>query len=147
MSILGEGIQSVFDGEVAAEVQDRFPYGNMVIVETPGARLPQGLAERLGMAAGESLYVLYAHMLAAPEVNLGESVTACQGLGQVGKTGNAAVAHLHLETRIGPSGRQFPGMAYYFTHATTEERENYVLWRTSGTFRMIDPMSLLRPGK
>jgi murein DD-endopeptidase MepM/ murein hydrolase activator NlpD len=146
-SILGEGVQSVFNGRVAAAIQDRFPYGNMVIIETPDEAMPEELVKRLGMASGESLYTLYAHMLAAPQVTLGESITACQGLGQVGKSGNAAVAHLHLEMRIGPAARQFPGMAYYFTHATAEERENYVLWRTSGTFRMIDPMSVLLQGE
>lgn len=146
-SILGEGVQSVFSGRVAAAVQDRFPYGNMVIVETAREELPEGLAEWLEVRAGKSLYVLFAHLEDAPRVALGDAVDACQRLGEVGKSGNAAVAHLHLEMRIGPAGQQFTGMAYYFTHATNDERASYVRWRTSGEFSLIDPMDVLAPGR
>jgi murein DD-endopeptidase MepM/ murein hydrolase activator NlpD len=146
-SILGEGVQSVFDGRVAAAIQDRFPYGNMVIVETKATELPDDLVENLGIDVGESLYVLYAHLYTTPEVSLGDSVRACQRLGEVGKSGNAGVAHLHLEMRIGPRDRRFPSMAYYSAHATEDERANYLLWRTSDNFRMIDPMVVLSIGK
>jgi hypothetical protein len=144
-SILGMGVQSVFAGQVAASISDSFPYGNVVIVETPATDLPPGLAEKLGVKDGESLYTLYAHMGAAPLVALGEAVTACQSLGEVGKSGNAGVPHLHLEMRLGPHNRQFASMAFYSTQTTKEERDNYVLWRMSGEFQHFDPMTVLAP--
>jgi murein DD-endopeptidase MepM/ murein hydrolase activator NlpD len=144
-SILGVGVQSVFAGRVAASISDSFPYGNVVIVETPASGLPSDLAEQLGMQADQSLYTLYAHMGAAPLVALDDAVTPCQPLGEVGKSGNAGVPHLHLEMRIGPAGRQFAAMAFYSTKTTQEQRDNYVLWRMSGEFQHFDPMSLLAP--
>ncbi|OGO40682.1 MAG: hypothetical protein A2W36_03550 [Chloroflexi bacterium RBG_16_58_14] len=145
-SIEGVGVQSVFAGVVAASIADRFPYGNMVIIETPLADLSPEVVALLGLAEGESVYTLYAHMGSAPHVRLGERVEACHALGQVGKSGNAGIAHLHLEMRRGPAGRQFAGMAFYSTQTSQEERENYVLWRTSGTFQHFDPMVVLAPG-
>jgi murein DD-endopeptidase MepM/ murein hydrolase activator NlpD len=144
-SILGVGVQSVFAGQVAASISDSFPYGNVVIIETPVSDLPSALAEQFGMQADQSLYTLYAHMGAAPLVNSGDAVKTCQLLGEVGKSGNAGVPHLHLEMRIGPAGRQFASMAFYSTQTTQEERDNYVLWRMSGEFQHFDPMSLLAP--
>lgn len=141
-SILGVGVIAVFPGQVAAAVEESFPYGNMVIVETPLDALPEKLITSLGMAEGESLYLLYAHLDGAPEVELGELVEACQPLGLVGKSGNAGVPHLHLEARIGEAGVKFEGMAYYSTQTTAQERENYELWRTSGAFRHLDPMEV-----
>jgi hypothetical protein len=62
-------------------------------------------------------------------------------VGTVGKTGYDIVnPHLHLETRIGPSGTSFTGMAFYDTSALIEEMENYKRWRTSGDFKNIDPI-------
>jgi murein DD-endopeptidase MepM/ murein hydrolase activator NlpD len=144
-SILGVGVQSVLSGRVVAAISDSFPYGNMVIVETPASDLPRNLAVQLGIEEGESLYTLYAHLGAAPLVALGEAVTACQPLGEVGKSGNAGVPHLHLEMRIGSENRQLASMAFYSTQTTQEERDNYVLWRMSGAFRHFDPISVLAP--
>ena len=143
LSILGEGVQSVFPGWVAAAIQNEYPYGNMVIVETPGGDLPVWLAEQLQVEAGESLYLLYAHFGEAPLVELGEVVEACQPLGEVGKSGDFNVEHLHLETRIGPAGGEFASMAYYHSRTTAEQRGNYELWRTSGVYRHFDPMVLI----
>jgi murein DD-endopeptidase MepM/ murein hydrolase activator NlpD len=143
MSIEGVKIQSVLAGEIAAAVQDSFPFGNMVIVETHYADLPLPLAEKLSMAPGESLYTLYAHMSEPPPVKIGDGVVSCQVLGAVGKTGNAGVAHLHIETRLGPAGSTFAGMRYYDVHATQAEKDNYVFWSMSGVFRHFDPMELL----
>jgi murein DD-endopeptidase MepM/ murein hydrolase activator NlpD len=144
-SILGVGVQSVFGGQVAASIADSFPYGNVVIIETPAFTLPSGLLEKLGIQDDQSIYTLYAHMGAPPLVSLGDVVTACQPLGEVGKSGNAGVPHLHLEMRIGPTGRQFASMAFYSTQTTQEERDNYVLWRMSGEFQHFDPMTVLAP--
>ncbi len=142
-SIEGAGIQSVLKGAVAAVIADRFPYGNMVIIETPALLLPSKVAALIQMGEGEALYVLYAHMERPAALRLGDNVEACQPLGNVGRSGNAGGAHLHLEMRLGPGGARFAGMAYYLPWASQEERENYVLWRTSGVFRHFDPMLVL----
>jgi murein DD-endopeptidase MepM/ murein hydrolase activator NlpD len=141
LSIEGVPVQSVFPGKVAAVIHNRPPYGNMVIVETPGS----ALADFLGMIPGESVYMLYAHLKADPLVNLGQDVICGEELGEVGNTppGWSGNPHLHLEERIGPSGHEFPSMAYYDNSITLEEKSNYELWRTSGTFRMLDPLHLL----
>jgi murein DD-endopeptidase MepM/ murein hydrolase activator NlpD len=145
LSIQGVEIQSIFPGRIAASIHDSFPFGNMVIVESLRENLPEDLRKQFDIQEGQSLYILYAHMEQAPDLGLGESVRQCQVLGQVGKSGNAGVAHLHLEMRHGPSGTQFPVMAYYLAQNTTEERTNYLLWATSGEFLHFNPMDLLLP--
>ena len=142
-SILGEGIRAILGGWVAAVLEDQLPYGNMVMLETPLRMVPPFMRDRLSLEENESLYHLYAHMESPPDFVLGSWVNCGDYLGNVGKTGyNIPVAHLHLETRKGPIGWQFDGMAYYDTRATESERYNYELWRTSGKFRHFDPMIL-----
>ena len=143
LTIQGVGVQAVFSGQIAAAIQDRFPYGNVVIVETRQNELPDAWISKLGMQPGESIYTLYAHLDQPPLLDLGEKVEACQSLGAVGKSGNTVEPHLHLEMRLGPAGQSFPSMAYYGAQDSKEERENYVRWRTGGEFRHFDPMSVL----
>ncbi len=145
--IQGVPIQSILPGRVAAALADTFPYGNFVIIETPGEILPPALLEKLKIPSGKSLYALFAHMEKPPLVSLGEEVASCQHLGAVGKTGNANAAHLHLEARYGPPGAIFYSLSRFVEGATEEEKENYVLWRTSGVFPNFDPMKLLEADK
>ena len=141
LTIEGEIVQSILPGYVAASIKDRLPYGNMVIIETPQDMLPKELIEKYDLEPGESLYSLYAHMGQSPKVELAKKVYCGQELGSVGLSGKEIVnAHLHLETRLGPSNIKFSGMAFYDTGASIEEMNNYKLWRTSGDFRNIDPM-------
>lgn len=147
-SMLGEPVQSIFPGVVASVLNDLFPYGNMVMIETSLDALPAGLSSRLAPlepGLDESLYVLYAHMNEAPQVSLGDSAEACQALGEVGLSGNTDIPHLHVEMHLGPAGSVFESMRYYDTRATIEELETYELWRTSGVYRHFDPMLLLTP--
>jgi murein DD-endopeptidase MepM/ murein hydrolase activator NlpD len=148
LSILGVPVDSVMAGQVAAAIQNRIPYGNMVIVETSVGGLPEELVRRLKIPAGQSLYLLYAHMNAAPRVEIGQDLECGQALSEVGNTpkGWSSDPHLHLEVRIGPPGAVFEGMVFYDTGATLQEMENYRRWRMSGEFQMIDPMALLRYG-
>jgi murein DD-endopeptidase MepM/ murein hydrolase activator NlpD len=143
LTIEGVEVQSVLPGTVAVSLVDSWPYGNLLILETPAEWLPTDLKNRLGMTEGESLYLLYAHLLEPPQFSLGDSVNACQYLDKVGKSGNAVEAHLHFETRIGPGGVVFPEMRYYRTDASDAARAAYLRWRTSGDFRHFDPMELL----
>lgn len=142
-SIAGEIVQAILAGSVAASIRDRFPYGNVVIVETPFILLPTWVKELLKLTEDESLYVLYAHLAELYPSEIGGAILTCQALGTVGKSGNAGVAHLHLELRIGKAAQIFPSMSYYVTDATPEERQTYLWWRTSGEFRAIDPMLIL----
>lgn len=97
----------------------------------------------LGIVAGESLYHLYAHFDESPLPEAGDWVACGELIGEVGKSGyNIPVAHLHLETRIGPSGAIFDEMGYYDTRASEVARENYETWRMSGVFRHFNPMVL-----
>lgn len=142
-AIVGEPIQAVLPGKIAAVVADRLPYGNMVIVETTADLIPAEIKTAIHLETGESLYHLYAHMAAAPSVEIGDSIDCGYLLGEVGATGyNIPIAHLHLETRIGPAGRVFPVLAYYDTRASQIEMQTYELWRMSGDFRHFDPMLL-----
>ena len=143
LSIRGVGIQSVLAGKVAMALVDTFPYGNVVIIETLRDALPSDLVQDFQIAPNESLYVLYAHMESPPEVKLDQNINACQPLGEVGMSGNAGVPHLHIETRIGPTGTRFSGMQFYDTQTTQLERDNLLLWRTSGIYRHFNPMDLL----
>ena len=141
-SMLGEPVQSALPGVVASVLDDHYPYGNMVMVETPRLVLAPGLVSRLQIPEGESLYLLYAHLNLPPLVRLGQSVDACQPLGEVGMSGNTDIPHLHLETRLGTAGTVFESMRFYDTRATQDEMDNYKLWRTSGVYRHFDPMDL-----
>jgi murein DD-endopeptidase MepM/ murein hydrolase activator NlpD len=142
-SIEGEPVQAVLTGRVVSVINNRLPYGNMVMVETPSADLPASLRDALGMAEGESLYLLYAHFGHAPLVKLGDPLVCGQVIGDVGKTGyNVVNPHLHLEGRRGPSGAIFESMAFYTSSATEQEMENYRRWRMGGEFQHFDPMVL-----
>jgi len=143
-SIAGEGVQAILPGIVAAVINDRLPYGNMVIIETPISRLTPMIRQALGFPETLSIYHLYAHMNNTPDLFIGGHITCGQIIGQVGQTGyNIPVPHLHLETRLGPPGSIFGTMAFYDTQATTSEGKNYLRWRTSGEFNHFNPMIIL----
>ena len=143
-SIAGEDIQAILGGRVSTLINDRFPYGNAVILEIPDGQMPIYFDNLIGMEKNESLYILYAHLNELKPLNVGDSIVKCQLLGKVGKSGNAGTAHLHLEMRIGKAGQVFTSMAYYTKDASEEERDQYLIWRTSGLFRHFDPMLILR---
>ncbi len=165
--MLGLPVHAIFESRVAGIISNRKPYGNTIILETPLKDLPEEIRERLPAASFQSqptpipartlicpdlsfqgdfsslsLYHLYAHLNNLPLQRTGETVGCGDQIGEVGSTGNSVNAHLHLETRIGPSGVTFPGMAHYDHSATPEEMGWYCLWRISGLFQAFDPMVL-----
>jgi murein DD-endopeptidase MepM/ murein hydrolase activator NlpD len=144
-SIQGTGVQALLPGVVVMALEDSFPYGNVVIVESSLAMVPTGSKDKLDFREGESLFSLVAHLEDIPLVEVGQDVAACQLLGTVGKSGNAGVAHLHLETRLGPSGIVFDSMGFYLAESNQREKENYLRWRISGEFRHFNPLTLLVP--
>ncbi len=104
------------------------------------------LIDAYQLIPGQSLYALYAHLLAPPAFTVGDAVACAQPLGAVGNTGWSGNAHLHFETRVGPGGSAFASMAYYQTTTTEEERANYARWRFEGEFVARDPALLLFAG-
>jgi murein DD-endopeptidase MepM/ murein hydrolase activator NlpD len=142
-SIAGEGVQSVFEGKIAGVVDNKFPFGNALIVETPYEQLSVEIQEIIGIKSTQSLYALYAHMEYLGVNEIGQKIDPCQSIGAVGKSGNAGVEHLHLDMRLGPPNQIISSMSYYVSEATSAERETYRLWRTSGDFIHFDPMELL----
>ena len=139
----GTEIQSVLPGIVAASTPDKYPYGNMIIVETPYSQLPESLIATFLLQPDQSLYLLYAHMRAPSPFALGAQVDCGEVIGIVGNTGASGNPHLHFETRTGVSGVTFESMEYYKTTSTPEERANYERWRFSGNFILFDPWIFL----
>jgi murein DD-endopeptidase MepM/ murein hydrolase activator NlpD len=90
------------------------------------------------------LYLLYAHLQVAPDLQLGDQVACGGAIGAIGDSGNALNPHLHLELRIGPQASRFHSMAHYDASATPEEMASYCTWRVSGQYQLIDPLKLLR---
>lgn len=163
-AVTGMGVRAVLSGQVAGVVADRFPYGNAVLVETPLQDFPDGwLAEGFlpdplpqplvnpaltcpqvtpptSESGMRSIYILYAHLQAQPEVEPGQQVRCGDSLGAIGESGNALNPHLHVEARVGPAGAVFSSMAHYDNRATQDEMGLYCLWRVSGVFQVIDPL-------
>ena len=104
-SIEGEEVQALLAGRVVALVEDQPPYGNMVIVETLQSALPPAINAQIELVDGDGLFILYAHFRTSPVVTLGDQIACGQVLGEVGASGyNIINPHLHIETRVGPTG-------------------------------------------
>ncbi len=170
--MLGHPVQAILPGKVVMVVDDRFPYGHMILIETPMEMLPDGIlppgvlptpipADNIALfdpcaqnplfedmpsiqmdVQHRSIYSLYSHLKDKPAFDVGDMVTCGQTVGTVGITGNSVAEHLHLEIRIGPSAALFDTFAMYQPDVTAEERYNYCIWSTSGRFQAIDPARL-----
>ncbi|OQY89252.1 MAG: hypothetical protein B6D39_09800 [Anaerolineae bacterium UTCFX2] len=140
----GTRVNSILGGFIAASVKDSYPFGNMIIVETPKELLSEEMIRVFGIGEEESLYMLYAHMNEeSPLIPLARRVQPCEALGYVGRTGNTDAPHLHLEMRVGPMNWRFEVFSAFRDSDTKEQKQNYRLWRTSGLFLHFDPMRLL----
>ena len=148
-SILGTPIRASMPGKVVSvvewfpETELGYPFGNMVILETNLSDIDPVLLAPVNPPEEGSLYILYAHMLERPYVEMGDYVLAGQVLGRVGNTGDSDAPHLHWEMRFGPSNAVFGYMTYYNTRATLAQMEAYERWRLNGEFEYIDPMLLV----
>ncbi len=170
-TMLGLPVQSMLPGKVVQVVNDRFPFGNMILIETPLSMLSGELLQSIPVPTpipeksldlwstcdrqmtpipmsddSKSLYILYAHLDSKPDLQVGDAVACGQQIGAVGITGNSVAEHLHLEMRIGPSNAQFGTIAMYTNGVYTEvpsaeERYNYCIWTISGKFQAVDPAS------
>ncbi|HEY3344107.1 MAG TPA: peptidoglycan DD-metalloendopeptidase family protein [Anaerolineaceae bacterium] len=169
IALAGREVDAALAGRVAVVIQDRFPFGNAIIVETAYADLPRDYLVRLALPpvrpafappgplscpapsipsgwdfSQPSLYVLYAHMQQGPTLAAGDLVGCGKALGQVGMTGNALNPHLHLEIRAGPGEASFGSLAHYTDSATPEEMRSYCAWSVSGLFQLADPLGLFK---
>lgn len=168
LTIEGVEIYAVFSGIVNSVLDNQYPYGYTIIIETPldaaflgylnskpityqvptshpGYRLhcPMDAVTSTGEAGKLSLYTLYAHMHALPIPATGQMVQSGDLLGAVGTSGYSVEPHLHLEMRIGPSSTNFGGMAHYQTNLPPEALAQYCLWRMSGIFMPLDAYDVL----
>lgn len=167
-TIEGHPVQAVLAGSVAAVVQDRYPFGNAMIIETPLENWPVWLQSGVVLPAptptitfagqpvcpgsdpslvldspGRSLYILYAHLQDAPQFTRGDKIASGQVINRVGNTGNSGNPHLHLETRVGPSGARFDTISSYEGEKSLpQERYNYCIWALSQIFVSFDPTIL-----
>jgi len=169
VGIEGLNVMSVLEGKVSSIINDSWPLGHLVIIETPMDEISPEMVSKIAFPElqptvelspamamcptvevplevnheSRSLYILYAHLQHPSNLKVGEAVNCGQVIGQVGNTGESSNPHLHLETRIGPSGAFFESMAYYTTQATEIQRYNYCVWRVSNLFQVFNPMLLL----
>ena len=164
-SIEGIEIYAIMAGTTVLTLDDQIPYGYTLLIETPLSDLPQPLQEILLadylpvpedpyyrltcpevplpiLTGALSVYHLYAHMEVRPEYNRGAPIACGETIGTVGNTGYSSNPHLHLETRLGPTGAHFETMAHYELTNTPEEWGNYCLWRMSGYYQLFDPFIL-----
>ncbi len=167
IAVAGEAVQAILAGEVVMVMNDRFPYGNAVLVETAFEDLPIGWKKILKNqinpdAFGSntsltcpsgwnqphddqdeiSLYILYAHLENILEFVPGDQVSCGEMIGSIGDSGNALVPHLHVEMRYGYASGIKGSMAHYDVSADEQEMINYCRWRVSGWYRIIDPMEI-----
>jgi murein DD-endopeptidase MepM/ murein hydrolase activator NlpD len=163
-TFLGHPVQALLPGKVTLVVNDRFPYGNMVMIETPLESISPGLLSSISLptpipqeniaafsscdlqmepltwdAEMKSIYTLYAHLENDLHVKIGDQVSCGQEIGSVGLSGNTVAEHLHLEVRVGPANAGFSTIATFREDATPRERYNYCIWSLSGNFQAIDP--------
>lgn len=163
-TMYGLPVQSILPGKVTQVIDNRFPYGNMIIIETQLTDLSPDLLAAISIPtpipqqsietwstcdkemtpiswseSARSIYVLYAHLESKPDFEPGDLVECGQVIGAVGITGNSVAEHLHMEVRIGPSDARFGSMAYFKEDQLPEERYNYCIWSLSGRFQAIDP--------
>ena len=97
------------DGELHAGVDYAAPAGTTIRAVLPGRVTQAGNSGGWGNTVvidhgtvnGEHLFTRYAHMLTAPAVKVGQTVTAGQTIGQVGSTGDSTGNHLHFGTYVG----------------------------------------------
>lgn len=169
--IEGLGVTAAMEGEVVTILDDKAPYGHVVIIETSLEEIDPRLVEslmlpeiiptvipdpRMNCPTGElsykldtekrSLYILYGHLKNSVTLQIGEIVSCGQQVGEVGNTGWSSNPHLHFEVRVGPSGARFESMEYGTLQGSQIEKYNYCTWRASNLFQSIEPMRLLSLG-
>ncbi len=165
IALSGKPVYAITGGKAAMVINNRFPYGNALLVETALEDLPQTWLQKImvnqpvereifhtnltcpgdwekpgGDINQVSFYILYAHFEDGLSYQVGDRIECGQEIGKIGMSGNALAPHVHVEMRVGPSGVVFEDMAHYDSSASLAAMENYCRWRVSGWYRLMDPM-------
>lgn len=166
LTIQGVTVYAILDGTTVLTLKDKMPYGYAIVIETPLDQLPEELKQTLLEAClpvpedpgyrlncpdmpapaadvPYSVYHLYAHLETLPNFSPGDVISCGTRLATVGNSGYSSNPHLHLETRIGPSGLNYTSMMHYSAAATESEMAAYCQWRMSGYYQLFDPFLLL----
>jgi len=168
IALSGAPVQVVMSGVVAAVINNSFPYGNAIMLETPLEILPYTWLDDIQVPQPiatleqhpsltcpiispapdwetdkRSLYILYAHLQEPVDYTLGDQIQCGDPVGEIGQSGNALNPHLHLEVRVGPAESRFEGLAHYDARVSPEEMYYYCTWRVSGLFQLVHPVQLL----
>jgi murein DD-endopeptidase MepM/ murein hydrolase activator NlpD len=165
-TVVGHPIQAILPGKVASVTDDRYPYGNSIMIETPLEGLSPDLIAQMQIGKGfsdeeikaqspcqpdqtripwsqssQSVYTLYAHMQSPSPFRTGDEVASGEVIGAVGASGHAVAGneHLHLEVRVGPSDAKFGIISDYLSTSSEEERYNYCIWALSEVFLPVNP--------
>ena len=93
----GTPVLAALSGKIAGIAQNRPPYGNAVIMETPFAQIPAHVIENQSIPEGASLYTLYAHLQNLQPLQIGQTMECGQPLAEAGLTGFTGGPHLHFE--------------------------------------------------
>ncbi len=165
LTIQGVSVYAILGGTTVLTLDDKMPYGYAILIETPLDQLPEALKQALLEAylpvpdnpgyrlncpdmpppdvdGSYAIYHLYAHLETLPNFSPGDVIPCGTALGTVGNSGYSSNPHLHLETRIGPSGITYPSMMHYSAAATESEMAAYCQWRMSGYYQLFDPFML-----
>lgn len=142
---IGTPVLAAVEGKVASIQNNRPPYGFMVMLETKYENIPPYVIEKEKIPAGDSLYIVYAHMQNLQPLKLGQIIKCGKQIGEAGLSGITSGPHLHFETRFGPAGSTFASMGAYRGDVTADEMAVYKEWRMSGKYVLFDPLILLEP--
>ncbi|MEI7848210.1 MAG: M23 family metallopeptidase [Chloroflexota bacterium] len=145
LRFIGTPILAAVEGKVSSIIYNRPPYGNMVILETTYDHIPQKVIINQKIPAGDSLYVLYAHMQNLQPLKIGQVIKCGHLIAEAGLSGITSGPHLHFETRWGPPDAKFPVMGAYRGDVTPDEMKYYKIWRMSRIYKLFDPFVLLNP--
>jgi murein DD-endopeptidase MepM/ murein hydrolase activator NlpD len=105
-------------------------YGNVLVIEYPYDNLPFGI--RSQVEAGQSIYILYAHLAHPSSLQPGDTVAPGQVIGLAGTTGYSTGVHLHLEVRVGNNLPSLP-------MATDDFNPDNALWQHWWAIPPINP--------
>jgi hypothetical protein len=120
-------IYASWKGKIVAKLSedDNSTTGNVVVVEYRYTDIPESQRPP-SLKPGHSIYIYYGHQTDGgfKLKQLGDTVDAGQQFGEVGKTGAADGYHIHMEVRMGESGK-----------SSTEEfaqSEGHIQWSKYG---------------
>jgi len=102
-------------------------YGNTIIIGYSYSSLPDRIKSKVPY--GNSLFILYAHLLDPPELLPGDAVKPGQIIGKVGNSGNSFGEHLHMVIKTAVAN-ELP-FEQFVNKAKLEFTKTYYIWHSS----------------